>query len=195
MTEDAVPSMSSPRDDRRDEGRITADVALRAIKVTSAQSEACRENFDELRRKFRLAVELQRQSHIAKALLNEYASNQDPLVAFIETVEKRFSVLSEMTEPQIHGVGNKVSHQINISSSGIRFYHHEPLYPNDLVTLRIAMMPTGITLFALGLVVYTQSPNSIDQDSGSIAAVQFTDIHPDDAVALRTLLLKEAESD
>lgn len=176
-------------EDRRQSERISARLAVRVSILKPTQHEFYTETFDELRRRFLIAVEYSRLTLVGRRALKSLRAPQPEIGVFASTLERRLEMLSTLSGLPTHLVSSKNQQTVFLNASGMKFAYPDAIEPNSLVCLRLVSFKSPmLALITLATVVH----NSVERDEQTGAhvgvAVRFDKIHADDLPAFRSFV-------
>ena len=183
-------------DERRESGRVDADLSVRVSVLKPSQHELFINTFDELRRRFMVSVEFSRLKLTSREAAKSKTFTANPeLAVFAESMEKRLDMLASMSGLQTHGVDLSKPQTVSISANGLKFAHPESMDPTTMVLLRMVSLNSPmLALIVLANVVRCSVERDNDTGAHVGVAVQFHHLHKIDKAQLQSFLKLKAQA-
>lgn len=180
---DSTQSTIEQEDDRRRYFRIDDSIGLVLRMLDHRRVDEEIAQFDKRRESicFMNSVEIEREQHLPQ--MRSIQQNHPDIAGYIGYLESRIDVLATiLSERDIQETVE--TQKVNISAQGIRFYSWQAFGADDLVELRITLMPKRKRLLLIGTVVWcVEDPKALGKNKYAVA-VDFTYIHEVDREVL-----------
>lgn len=115
------------------------------------------------------------ETETQKAFLRKLRKQQPMLADYLESIELRFSSLAQLLQSEASSAPNAPTHDVNISGTGMRFYHGERLARGTRLLLDIQLFPSRTCLQLPATVVWTDRARGRTADRLAIG-VDYSDV-------------------
>ena len=176
-------------ENRRSCFRINDRVGLSISVLTDAEFRAARDSAGTRRQRMQVVNALLVESENQKPFLRKLKKRESDLADYLESVEDRLQSLAKALRFESSNAPSKPTHDVNISGSGIRFFHDRRLAKGTRVELDLHLFPSGTCLKLHGTVAWSNASGTRGAERIAVA-VDYSDVPEDD----RELLIRHVHA-
>ena len=176
-------------ENRRECFRINDRVGLAIDVLSEPQYRQARGQAQAQRERLRVVNALLVESENQRPFLRKLQKRQPDLMAYLESVEERLQSLATVLRHEVSDAPPTPTHDVNISGTGIRFFHSRRLAKGTRVLLDLHLFPSGTCLRLPGTVAWSKS-EQIRGGERIAVAVDYSDVPEND----RELLIRHVHA-
>ncbi len=184
----AVPSQSEIAErNRRESFRMNDRVGLRVRSLSESQYRECRDTSSNMFEKRRILNGILANRDAQRSALRTIRDDDSTIAAYLQSIDERLEAMARLLSIEDNSAPDTPTHDVNISGTGMRFQHEEPLTRGGHLMLDLQLFPSRTCLSLLANVVRcTELPKPPRRGGRFMVAADFVDIHEDD----RELLIR-----
>ena len=157
--------------------------------LTDAEYRIARDSANARRQRLHVVNALLVESENQKPFLRKLQNRESDLADYLESVENRLQSLAKALRHESSNAPSKPTHDVNISGSGVRFYHNKRLAKGTRVELDLQLFPSGTCLKLHGTVAWS-AINKARGGEHIAVAVDYSDVPEED----RELLIRHVHA-
>ena len=174
---------------RRECFRINDRIGLAVTVLSESNFKRARKRAKDDRSRQHALNGLLVETEAQKAFLRKLRRQQPMLADYLESVEQRFTTLARLLQAEASGAPDAPTHDVNISGTGVRFYHSERLPKGTRLLLDLQLFPTRTCLRLPATVVWAEQGTKRAGNRLAIGA-DYSDLPEED----RELLIRHVHS-
>lgn len=120
----------------------------------------------------------QRDLHLPR--LTAIQSRSPDIAAYIRYLESKIDTLAGLLMIRDLDLPREPTHAVDLSGTGVRFFHHEHIPVGETIELRLLLFPSHALIPCLSTVVWSENTPSDHENGGYSTAVDFSRIDPGD---------------
>ncbi|BAZ94989.1 hypothetical protein TspCOW1_32000 [Thiohalobacter sp. COW1] len=144
-------------DDRREYFRLDDEVLLDYARVDETQIAALRERiFDRIVDRFTVAATFATSSRTMSRILSSFSAGQPDLARYLKMMDQKLNQLARLFVIEEMNAGEHSVTQVNLSAGGLVFPSTTEFSPDDMLQLRLALLPAMTGILAIVRVIYCE---------------------------------------
>jgi hypothetical protein len=144
-------------EDRREYFRLDDDVLLDYARIDEAQLAGLRERiFDRVVDRFTVAATFATSSRTMARILSSFSANQPDLARYLKQMDQKLNQLARLFVIEEMNAGEHAVTRVNLSAGGLVFPSATEFSPDDLLELRLALLPAMTGILTVVRVVYCE---------------------------------------
>ena len=181
---------SKTTDEQRRSFRVNDNVGLKYRTLSEKELEDALRRFNDDCDQFNLVSKFahQKQGHLPR--LKVIQMQHPEVAAYLESLEEQIDTLAKMITADYLLMPEHPTHEVNISSHGIRFCTQEALPAGAYLELRLQLFPSKVCIHLYGKVTWCKGSGDSADNRNAVAA-DFTHIHEADREMLVTHIHKK----
>lgn len=174
-------SFISPDPEQRRSSRFDDQVGLYVGAIDPAAMDSAIDGFETRRARFLLANNLHKVTERTTAALKDLAVRDQEVHAVLEALSYKTDLVALALTDGQPALPLEVTHEINISTHGIRFPSRSEFEPGTLTEVGIRLFPEALGIFVQGEVIRCEP---VESGAPWRVAINFTLMHEDDRALL-----------
>ncbi|HSH28514.1 MAG TPA: PilZ domain-containing protein [Thiohalobacter sp.] len=144
-------------DDRREYFRLDDEVLLDYARIDETQIAALRERiFDRVVDRFSVAATFATSSRTMSRILSSFSAGQPDLARYLKMMDQKLNQLARLFVIEEMNAGEHSVTQVNLSAGGVVFPSTTEFSPDDMLQLRLALLPAMTGILAIVRVIYCE---------------------------------------